>query len=322
MHYKIFSYGKCVCFLFLIILFVFNCSGFRIDDLPMTNTDNRKHSFPHTSSSSSPFGSFSPSTNPYVEMFDTRQLAASTGARLKSQQDQPSPLPSISQHKIRHRHRPKMYAEQSPNFYPHLTTSQLFPATSDIAIASPIVARNHATDSSNNIHKRSFLKTVDSTTKRSYSNIRKSRRSWKPKQTEEITWRAYRAEFVLHAEIIAQKNNSSESPWIFRVVKSYKRHWKGQFVLDVDLRTLQDPDHMSIAQHRKRYRHQHPSDLQPINNDKIGQHYILFLNSSMMPTPFKSVASPKLIKLEKFNDSTLKRVCSRDFRKFDSFFTC
>lgn len=47
--YKL-SYEKCVCFIFLVIVAILSCSGFRIDSLAMTDISKRNQN-PHTSSS-------------------------------------------------------------------------------------------------------------------------------------------------------------------------------------------------------------------------------------------------------------------------------
>lgn len=320
MHYKIFSYEKCVCFLFLVILFILNCSGFRIDNLPLTDIISKKNSFAHTSSSISPlFSRFPSSTNSYSDkIFKMPQRSEYSMSHMgfAPLQNNPSSQPSTTQHKIRHHHRLMMHMKHSRHVTGHsavipssenVTMSMLFSTTGDNTdIAIPHTMKNHLplkNSISNNIQKRSFLKNVDSTTKRSYSHINKKRPLWKEKQNNDITWRAYKAEFVLHAEKIAQRNNSSDSPWIVRVVKSYKRQCKGQFELNVYSSTVQDQDRNLSNKQQRKYRQHH-------NEDKIGQHYLLFLNSQ-----FESVASPKPIKSERFNDSNLKRVCMKNFRE-------
>lgn len=306
MYYKIFSTEKCVYILLLVILFFVNCSGFRIDNLALTDISNKKNSFVHIAPSST--------TNPYSErIFNVphRSGYTSTGTNFPQLQEQQSQF--TQQHKIRHRHRLMMMMKNtrnavttvsSPSTSHHPRSSLVLSPSSDINnISSLYLAQN--SNSNSNIRKRSFLKNVDSITKR--SNINSKKRSWKTKQNEDITWRAYKAEFVFHAEIVARNNSS----WIFRVNKSYKRQWTGQFVLDVDLRTLQEHD-----QQPRKHRHQHNQKLEQSVEKQYGLHYLLFLNSSMMPTRFMSVANPKLIKQGRFNDSNIKKVCRPDFRKF------
>lgn len=310
MYYKIFSTEKCVYILLLVILFILNCSGFRIDNFAITDISNKKNSFVHNGPSST--------TNSYSErIFNVPQRSGytSTGTNFPHLPDQQS---QFTQHRIRHRHRLMMMkntrnivaAVPSPSAPHHPRTSLILSPSSDINnITSLYLSQNHLpyknSNSNNNIRKRSFMKNVDSMTKR--SNINNKKRSWKTKQNEDITWRAYKAEFVFHAEIVARNNSS----WIFRVNKSYKRPWTGQFVLDVDLRALQDHD-----QQQRKHRHQHNQKFEQSVEKQYGLHYLLFLNSSMMPTRFKSVANPKLIKQGRFNDSNIKKVCRPDFRKF------
>lgn len=313
MYYKIFSTEKCVYILLLGILFILNCSGFRIDNLAMTDISNKKNSFVQIA----PFST----TISYSErIFNVPQRSDynSPGKIFPPLQQQQS---QFTQHRIRHRHRLMMTMMKNtrntvttvpslPSAIHHPRTSLVLSPSSDINnITSLYLAQNHLpyknSNSNNNIRKRSFLKNVDSITKRSNTNNKK--RSWKTKQNEDITWRAYKAEFVFHTVIVARNNSS----WIFRVNKSYKRQWTGQFTLDVDLRALQESN-----QHQRKHRHQHNKKLEQSVEKQYGLHYLLFLNSSMMSTRFKSVANPKQIKQGRFNDSNIKKVCLPYFGKF------
>lgn len=169
---------------------------------------------------------------------------------------------NFSQHKVRHHH--DLLMKQSQN-------------TADSFSYSSLLMRN-----SNYIQKRSFLKNGASPKNRSRVN---NTGLWKTKQNEDITWRAYKSEFVVHAELVAKSNTTSDSQ--FSVIENYKRYCKGPIFL--------------------KHRQQH----------KIGQHFLLFLNStaSSESTRFKSVSNPKLIKFDRFNDTNIKKVCSKDFRK-------
>lgn len=315
MYYKIFSTEKCVCFLFLVILFILNCSGFRIDNFAMSDFSNKRNTFVQTSS---PLSSYPSSSNLFSQrIFNTqRSEYPSYGASFIPLQENPP------QHKIRHRHQLRMMkhsrnaadSSSSPVFH-HLRTSPLFSTTSDVNnVTSLYLAQNHLpirNFNANNIRKRSsirFLKMTDSVAKRPYGRTRNTKRFWRARQKEDIRWRAHRAQCVFRAELVAQRS-TSDNTLRFNVTKCYKpaskilkRFCEGtQITLDVD---LGKQDNRRPNQQQKRYRHHQ-------------LHYLLFLNSSSpdCTSGLKSVEKPKLIKPVKFNDRAIKRVCSEHFRK-------
>lgn len=299
MYYKIFSTEKCVCFLILVILFILNCSGFRIDNLAMSDFSNKRNSFVQTSS---PFSSSS-STNSYSHrVFNVpqrRELYSSYGASFVPLQENPTQL--STQHKIRHRHRLRMMkhsrnaaAIDSSSFASHhVRTSPLLSTSSHVSnVTSLYLGQNHLpirNFNSNNIRKRSS----------NSSNVR----TWRVKQKEDIRWRAYRAQCVFRAKLVG-KSSTSDNTSIFNVTKCYKpgpkilnRFCEGtKITLDVNLRRP--------YQQQKKYRHHQ-------------LHYLLFLNSSSpdCTSGFKSVEKPKLIKPDRFNDRAIRKVCSTNFRK-------
>lgn len=295
MYYKIFSTEKCICFLFLVILFILNCSGFRIDNSATMDVSNKKNPYVHTSSPLNSYYSSSSSTSSYSErVFNIPQR--SEYRSFTPLQEKPSP------HKIRHRHRLMIMKQSrnaavtssSPSYSSslcasrHMRTSLLFPSISDANNITPLdVAQNpqpYEDSNSNKIQKRSFSKTFDSATSRTRHRSRKAKQNegvkWKTKQIEDIKSRAHKAEYVFYAKALARNNSSDDKSGIFRICKSYKRSRQGEFKLDVDF----TPDYKA--------------------------HYLFFLNSSM-----KSVAKPKTIN-GTFNDTALIKACSKDFRKY------
>lgn len=306
MYYKIFSTEKCVCFLFLVILFILNCSGFRIDNLAMSDFSNKRNTFVQTSP---PLSSYPSSSNSFSQrIFNMPQRSEYSSYDDSFIQENP-PL-----HKIRHRHQLRMMkhsrnaADSSFFVSHHLRTSPLISTTSDINnVTSLYLAQSHLpirNFNTNNIRKRSSIQ----------SSTDSSVRSWKIRQTEDLRWRAFRAQCVFGADLVAQIS-TSDNMSRFNVTECYKpasnileRFCEGtQITLDVD---LGKQDTRRPNQQQKRHRHHQ-------------LRYLLFLNSSSpdCTTGFQSVEKPKLMKpkrkktVAKFNDRAIRRVCSEHFRK-------
>lgn len=301
MNYKTISYQKCVCFIFLVILSILNCSGFRIDNLPMTDISNKRNSFAHTSTSLSPLNIFSfSSTNSYPGRnfaSQHRNEYTSPSANFFLSQHKHSSESSMTHHKIRHHHQLRMmqtkHSRNAAAGSAPVTSSspqELFFRTDSEESASALINLN-------NIQKRSFRK-------------KNHKKPWKDKPTEDITWNAYQAQYVFHAKVTARKN-SSDSSWMFKIETIYKGHPKNlQFQLDgVQLGTRQNMKRSSLT--GRKHRHQHHQD------SIIQQSYLLFLNRSSH-WGYTSVGPPKFIDKQKrkFNDTNLKKICSPNFSKF------
>lgn len=245
----------------------------------MTNINHhKKNSMVHTSSPLSPFSSFSSSSsrNSYIRQQNSEYVGALSGAHVfSSLQEKPI------QHRNRHHHRLRENQLRNELFHTAAVTGG---ASRSMTTSSSSSLADHVTTSplfpNSNIQKRSFLKNVDS------KRAKRKKNGWlqnEPK--EDITWRAYRAEYVLHAEIIAH----NDSMWMFAVVKNYKNNISEPFCLNND-------------------------DLRRKKPKRSGQHYLLFLNRP--EARLKSVADPKLIiRPERFDDRMIKRVCNKEFRK-------
>lgn len=200
--YKL-AYEKCICFIFLVILAILSCSGFRIDNLAMT--DISKKNF-HTSNSFS-----------IERIFDPSAVGKPP-------------------HRIRHqrlRRSQLHHTTTTPNIFPFrkhifpLPREDVFlPPTSDSIAQIPATYRHHP-----------FFPTkpIVSRTQRSSANNYKQKRR-RQQQAEDITVKAYKAEIVLLAETVG-RNSSSDNQWVFKVNHTYKdvKHLsKNQFVLEVN----------------------------------------------------------------------------------------
>ncbi|KAJ8958940.1 hypothetical protein NQ318_019710 [Aromia moschata] len=156
------SYGKCVCFVLLVILAVLSCSGFRIDDLAMADVSKRNFRAAD---------SFSNSGSVFERIFNV----------------------SSDRHRIRHRHdrQSRAQAHSARRFEPprppagHIDV-QVYPASpanehfAQIPPTRPVATRLQRS-SDHRRHQRQESK-------------------WLPYQEEDVSFKAYRAEIVVLAQ--------------------------------------------------------------------------------------------------------------------------
>ncbi|XP_049821789.1 protein vein isoform X2 [Aethina tumida] len=194
--YKI-SYEKCVCFIFLVILAVLSCSGFRIDNLAMTDITKRN-------SNSDPN---SPKTS---EIFD----------RIFHQTQTPQTLQNpaaVYRHRIRHHRNLRAQARTHDRTHPptgHTGTLVFPPGTQP----SQVEHLRHQIPPTTHLQPTSPVATRS---QRSPQNP-KNRGTKRPLrcQREDISRKLYLAPIVVHAKV--ESLSGSSHPIHFKVLEVYK----------------------------------------------------------------------------------------------------
>lgn len=212
------SYEKCVCFIFLVILAVLSCSGFRIDNLAMTDISKRNF---HTSSSS-----FNVRSSPSVET-----------------------ITPTYRHKIRHHRQLRAQAHNSHRPYEpqkpptgHIDV-QVFPPH---AVGFPPTTRpneHFAQIPSTDIHHPLFpTRPIVTRSQRSPDN---KTRQWQYSREEDISMKAFKAQIV----VLAQAKGGSTSSCVFNVDTTYKN--TNQFPVNGKIR-LEIPCDKDEKSHKSR----------------------------------------------------------------------
>ncbi|XP_023310564.1 uncharacterized protein LOC108917624 [Anoplophora glabripennis] len=276
------SYEKCVCFIFLVILAVLSCSGFRIDNLAMTDISKRNF---HTSSS------FSNSDEFFDRIFNVRSSPSV------------DTITPTYRHKIRHHRQLRAQAHNSHRRYDpqkpptgHIDV-QVFPPRAAGFPPTTHPSEHFAQIPSTDIHHPLFpTRPIVTRSQRSSDN---KRHQWQHSQEEDISRKAFRAEIV----VLAQAESGSTCECFFKVNTTFKN--TKQFPVNdrILLKIPCDKDEKS------------PKSKNLVRNKiQLGKSYILFLNASNAHT-YWSVDVPKMIrpikraKIEK----VIKRVCKTKF---------
>ncbi|KAJ8915641.1 hypothetical protein NQ315_003425 [Exocentrus adspersus] len=285
--YKV-SYEKCVCFIFLVILAILSCSGFRIDNLAMTDVSKRNNF--HTSNS------FSNSDNFFDRIFNVRSSPSA------------ETVTPVYRHKLRHHRQLRAQAHNSHRRYDtqkppsgHIDV-QVFPPRGPGFPPTTHPSEHFAQIPSTDIHHPLFpTKPIVMTRSQRSSDHKRHQKQeqprWQPSQEEDFSMKAFKAEIV----VLAQVESSSPFQYVFKVNTTYK----SKFPVNNRI-ALRIPSEKEKSQKSKNL---------VINKIQLGKSYVLFLNASSAHN-YWSVSDPKVvgrpIKRARI-DKVLKQVCNTKF---------
>ncbi|KAJ8971968.1 hypothetical protein NQ314_000450 [Rhamnusium bicolor] len=287
------SYEKCVCFIFLVILAILSCSGFRIDNLAMTDISKRNF---HTSNS------FSNSD----EFFDRIFNVSSTPSV--------ETITPTYRHKIRHHRQLRAQAHNSHRRYETQKSStghidvQVFPPRGADFPPTTHPSEHFAQIPSTDIHHPLFpTRPIVTRSQRSPDHKRHQRQEskWQPYQEEDISMKAFKAEIV----VLAQAESGSTYECVFKVNTTLKNTKQFSVIERILLKIPCDQEEKT-----------HKSKNLVKNKIQLGKSYVLFLKASSAHN-YWSVGSPKMIRPNKKAkiEKVIKQVCKPKFGKFLTF---
>lgn len=290
-------YEKCVLFIFLVILTILSCSGFRIDNLAMTDisSSNNKRNFHHTSSST---------------------LLENNKSILLDRILTDNNNNNRNRHRIRH-HR-QLRAQQahyqrfendpqppSGLIHPQQHHQQQQHQNMDLLLL------NNRKSERSSYQTKQFRHHSNNNNKNNNNHHNNNKHQYYPCQEQDATMKGYLADIVVIASVesMSPKRKANYSV-IFRISEKLKNKTS----LPIDERIQ-----LNFTKHDTTWNCTNdngigkPPDIVQIDIKKA-KHYILFLNS-YGPHNYIAYGAPELIKQKRIS-SQLRRVLQPNFSKF------